>query len=429
MELSASSRAAEWRANWLLVLTCFVGLSLSTMLAQTVGLVIEPLTHEFGWSRTQITYGPSLIAILSIFLYPPAGALIDRYGGRKIALLGIVLTTAGVAGISLADGSVSQWLLLWGYYGVVSVLIKSTIWMLAINSSFKSGRSMATSVALIGTTFSSIAVPPLMQWLTDDIGWRQAYVLVALIWGIPTLVLTYFCLFDLHDKKAPSDSSDNSPQSFQKIGEIPGLSVAQALRCKPLWRIAISTMIMVLLAGSLIVHKIPMLTEKGVSRADAALIASLFGVAGVIGKLATGWLMDRFAAGRIAAITNMASAVGLLLFLLPSSSPAPIVGSMLIVGYANGTKLQVAVYLTGAYAGLRNFGKIFGFISSIYTVGGALGPVLAGLMFDQTNSYLAWIMLFVPGSLIAAALINVPGVGTSDTGTKLDLNPVQSKAH
>jgi len=401
MPPSRSERAAEWRQHWTLVLTCFVGLSLTSVVINSVGLAIEPLEREFGWSRTQVTAGTSLATMLAIPFSPFVGASIDRWGVRRIGLPGTVVASLSIAGISLANGSTTQWLALWIVYGLAALSIKATIWTAAVTGAFQAGRSLAISVILCGTAFAAISVPPLMQILTDNFGWREGYIAIAAIWGVPAFLLSWFFLFDGHDHKA----RDVEGESHAAPADLPGLSVPEAARSVTLWRIGLATLIMLILSACLVVHKVPMLTEFGVSRANAALLVSLTGVAGVIGKLVTGWMMERWDAGLVGAGTNVLAAIAMLLLLEPLRSPVTIVIAMMAVGYAGGTKLQLCVYLAGIYAGMRNYGKIFGVMASVVAVAGGFGPVVGGAFFDVFGGYNEMILTAIPASLVSALLI------------------------
>lgn len=403
MTPTPNQRAAEWRAHWPLVLTAFFGMSMTSVAIHSTGLVMAPLAGEFSWSRTQITAGVTLASVLSIPLSPFLGALIDRFGVRRLAVPGTILTTFGIAGIALANGSPVQWLLLWACLGLAMLLIKTTIWTAAITNTFYAGRSMAISVVLCGTAFTAIAVPPLMQFLTDNFGWRQGYATLALLWGVPTALLTYFCLFDARDREMRESVKDGG--KIAASTDLPGLTVKEAVRSLTLWRIGIATLIMLLLGSSLVVHKVPMLTEFGMERATAAWLASLTGVAAVFGKLVTGWMMERWDAGLVGSSTNLATALALIMLLEPFRMPTTIVLGMMVVGYAGGTKLQLCVYLTGVYAGLRNYGMIFGVMASVVAVAGGLGPFVGGAIYDLLGSYQGLIITAIPASVASALLI------------------------
>jgi predicted MFS family arabinose efflux permease len=396
-------RAAEWRAHWPLVLTAFVGLSLTSVVIYSTGLVIAPIEREFGWSRTQVTVGGSLATMLAIPLSPFVGALIDRFGVRRLALPGTVLASLGIAGIALANGSTTLWLALWAFYGLASLFIKATIWTAAVTGAFTAGRSLAISVILCGTAFAGIAVPPLMQWITDSMGWREGYLALAALWGIPAFLLSWFFLFDVHDTKRSASPVEGEASSAS--AHLPGLTMPEAVRSATLWKIGLATLIMLILGTVMLVHQVPLLTEYGISRQSAAWLTSLTGVAAVIGKLATGWMMERWDAGLVGSATNFATAFAMVFLLEPLRSPATIVGAVMVVGYAGGTKMQLCVYLTGVYAGMRNYGKIFGVMASVIAVAGGLGPIAGGAIYDAFGSYDAFVMVAIPASLVSGFLI------------------------
>ena len=393
---------AEWRAHWPLVLTAFLGMSFPPVAIYSLGVVIDPLTREFGWSRTLIMAGASIAAAVAIPCSPLVGALIDRWGVRRLALPGLVLTGISIACLGLANGSATQWMALWGFYAVVALFLKSTMWTTAVSGAFTAGRSLALAITLAGSSMATTVTPPLMRWLTDTYGWREAYAAIALGWGLPTLVLGVFFLFDARDR---SRLGVKGASATAAVADLPGLTLREAARSMILARIALATLITLLLTGILVIHKVPILIAVGVPRADAALLAGLSGLAGLLGNLTAGWLMQRFDAGWVAAVTNSMMAASLVPLLEPFRTPTLIVASMLVVGFAGGSKLQLCAYLTSMYAGLRNFGKIYGVMSSIVASTGAAAGLLGGLIYDATGSYDALIIAGIPGSLVAAVLL------------------------
>lgn len=396
------TRSAEWRKHWPVVLAAFVGFTLPSVVIQSTGLVMEPLSKEFGWSRTGISAGAALAGALSVPLSPLVGALIDRWGVRRLALPGILATSLAIAALSLANGSFLLWMTLWAIYGLAALSVKTTIWSMAVTGTFTVGRSLALGVALSGTAAAGVIVPPLTQWITDTYGWREAYVALAVSFGAPTFILSALFLKDGQEERR----SRKKAAAAQGVDPgLPGLSVKEAMRSLPLIRVALATLITLVLASSLLVHKVPILTEAGITREKAALLASLSGVAAIVGKLITSLLMERFDAGWIGGLTNATTAIAMVLLLEPFRTPAAIVVSMLFVGYAGGTKLQICAYLTGIYGGMRNFGKIFGVMASVIALASSLGPLLGGMVYDLSGGYDTLIWMAIPGSLLSGALL------------------------
>lgn len=394
---------AEWRTHWPLVLAAAVGFSFHSIVTYSIGLFIQPLSEEFGWSRAQITAGLTLAAISTVPLSPVVGTLIDRWGTRRLALPGLLLTSLSLASFGLANGSNSQWLALWAFYALVALAVKSTVWTTAVAKVFFEGRGLAMAVVLCGTAITQILAPPITRLLIDTVGWREAYFWLAAAWGGPTLILAVFFLFDSHDIAKGHGKKLGSQNLLSDA--LSGLTLRAALRNSSLLRIALATLIMMLLGIAVIVHQVPILTEAGVTRERAAYLASLSGVAGIAGKIITGWLMDRYHGAKVGGITLGISGVAFLMLLEPIRTPGLIVLSMIIIGYATGAKLQVTAYLTGRYGGMRNFGALFGTMSSLLAIGAGFGPVIAGAIFDYSGSYEPLLLIGFPAMLFCAILI------------------------
>lgn len=393
----------EWRQYWPLVLASAAGFSLHTVSSYVIGLVMEPLEAEFGWSRAQISVVSVIPSILMVLFSPSIGGLIDRWGSRRMAIPSLVLTGISLALVSLANGSIAQWYLIWLFYGLVSLGIKATVWTTAVSNAFTAARGLALGVVLCGTAISQIATPPLAQWLTDAYGWRQAYLWIGLGWTAPCVLLALFFLYDPRDRERMSARA--RPETQAVAASLPGLTFGEALRSVPLIRIGLSTLITMFIGTAILIHQVPILTTTGVSRADAALLASLSGAAAIAGKLLTGWMTDRWNAGLIGALTLLAPAIAYIMLLQPQQASWWYVTAMMIIGYTTGCKLQVCAYLTGRYAGMANFGKIFGVMTSLVGIGGGLGSVAAGAVFDHFGSYAPLLTVGIGASVLCAALI------------------------
>ena len=402
-ETDGSVRASnEWKRNWTLVLACCFGFSLSTLASQSIGMFMQPISRELGWSRSVISVGLSIPALSIILFSPIGGTLVDHWGSRRLALPGIVFAAASLASLGLVH-TVTQWFALWTLYAVAATGVIMPVWTAAVSKAFAFGRGLAVAATISGTALTGAVAPPVANWLINGFGWRWAQVWLAGGWGGVALILSV--LF-LHERRSPAGPGRvRAVATAEESSLMVGLTIREALRSGPLWRIGLSTLIILLFAGGLVVHQVPILIDAGVSRNRAALLASASAIAGLGGKLISGWLMDRARAARISGATLAVSAVGFALLLEPFRSPATIVTAMMIIGYAGGAKLQVTAYLTGRYSGLRNFGKIIGVMTSIIAVGGGVGPVLAGATYDAWGSYTPFLIAGIPGSLIAGLLI------------------------
>jgi predicted MFS family arabinose efflux permease len=396
--MNTDAVASEWR-RWPLVLSAAAGFSFFSVMTTGMGAFMDPLAREFGWSRTVLSLGLPIAGAISVLLSPFVGAIIDRHGSRKLAIPGLILLTGITAAFALVNGSVTQWVALWVIYAFVSLLVTMNVWSAAVVGAFTKARGLALGLTLAGTAAAQATTPILAVTLIDAFGWRTAFVAIGLGWGGVALLLCY--LFFHEPIRRPAAALEPG----KVADDLPGLSIAQAWRDPGLWRIAVSTLILMILTIGLLIHQIPILTEAGVSRSNAALLAGLGGLAGIVGKLVTGALMDRYRANWVGGLTLGATALAFGLLLDGVRTPVLIVVAMLVNGYAAGTKVQICSYLTSRYAGLRNFGAIFGFMGSLVALGSALGPLIAGMVYDATGGYTPFLVVGALGCLFAGFLI------------------------
>jgi MFS family permease len=401
--VQSETAAAEWRASWSVVMAAMAGFSFYSVGSYTTGLFMEPLAKEFGWGRAQISAGLLITSLMTIPLSPAVGALIDRWGSRRLAIPGTALAIAAIASFGLANGSMTQWLLLWTFYGLASLAIKATVWTAATSNAFTAGRGLALGAVLCGAAVTQTIAPVLAERLIEAFGWRQAYVWLAVGWGGPVLLLIVLFLVEpaYRQKGQPGAASVAAEQKILAGG----LGFGEAFRNLPLVRVGVSTLLFMFLSVGVLIHQVPILTEAGVSRSHAALLASLGGVAGVLGKLVTGWASDRADGATVGALTLGSAAIAFALLLEPLRSPVTIVVAMIILGYGAGTKMQITAYLTSRYGGMRNFGKIFGVMASLMAVGGGLGPIAAGAVYDHFGSYAHLLIIGIPGALMCGLLL------------------------
>ena len=383
MNADRTSAAAEWRAHWLVVMASMAGMSMMTMAIYSMGLFMAPLNREFGWTRTQISSGLTIYAMIAVPLGPFVGALIDRWGGRRLAIPGAILSGLAFACFSLNDGALVRWWALWLVFAFAVLLIKPTIWTAAVSGLFNHGRGLALAAVLCGTAIGSSVAPIVAAVAIAKFGWRTAYVMIGCGWGAAVLALVVPFFFDATDR----DRSAVASGSIAAPPALTGLTIGEALRSAALQKIAIALLLSTTLSSALAVHFVPILNSLGYSRQEAAGLAGLVGIAAIAGKLGTGWLYDRMDVGFLSAASYAVPVVPCtVLLLLPHPLAAAVVVA-LFVGWSSGAYLQAGTYLTSRFAGMRNFGKIYGFMASLLAAGAGLGPLIGGIIFDRTGGY------------------------------------------
>lgn len=391
--MAGPSAAAEWRANWAMVLAAIAGTSVSSLAIYTTGLFMQPMTAEFGWGRADFSFGLTIYAILLVPFAPVAGMMLDRFGSRRIAIAGVILFPALFACLSLATASLPMWWGLWVLLGIAAPFVSTAIWTRAVSSRFVAGRGLALAATLCGTSLSQIVAPQLVNWMITGFGWRTAFLGVGIGWGGVALALVTLFFYGARDLAQATPDADAAP-----VVEPGGLTLGEALTSVRVWRIALTELFSATIIVAMIIHFVPVLTDASVDRSVAVGLASVVGFSAIAGKLLTGFLLDRSQSNWIPTLTLWLPAVACLMLLEAAALGAWVIVPTIVFGYAVGGYYQTVTYLSTRYVGLRNFGKIFGLMTSLMGIGTGVGPWIAGAIFDRTGSYQAW--------LIAAAVIS-----------------------
>lgn len=399
---TASDRALvrqEWRNGWPVAVASFIGFAYLGLISYSLSVFIEPLTSEFGWSRTFISSGFSASTMLSAIMAPFFGLALDRWGVRRLAIPGVALTALAIAGFGAITGAIWQWYALWLAYSVFSMATKQTTWVTAVSSAFSRGRGLALGIAMCGSALMQSTVAPLTVVLIDRFGWRLAYVALGLGWGAVTLLV---CWLFLRDAKPRRDAGGGHAAAAPPAE---GMTLREAMRSRALWSIAISTLLIMGLTIGFSIHQVPILMGAGVSRSNAALLVSTVGLAGIAGKVLTGLMLDRFHANWVGGLTLAVTAVSFAVLVEEGLTSGIIFFAMLVNGYTQGAKVQISSYLTARYAGMRAFGAVFGIMSAMMTLGSSIGPLLAGYAYDTTGSYSPFLVGGAIGCVIAGGLL------------------------
>lgn len=403
--LSVSAKA-EWREHWPVVLSSFFGVGLLTVYVYSTGIMIKPLEEEFGWSRAQISSGPTIVAVIGCLAAPFIGMAIDRFGARRIAIPGVICLCAALAALSQANASIWSWWGLWFLVALAHPFIKPTVWVAAVSSVFMTGRGFALAIALCGMSLGAAITPILANFLIDRYGWRSAYVGLSAFWLAVTLPMVVFGFFSAIDKRRVRRATE---AAAVPVPVLTGMEGRPALRSFKFAKIATAASVISMCSIAMQVNLVPIISAAGIDRTTAATIAGVNGISGIIGKLLGGALIDRFDAGRVVGIAVTLPAISaMLLILAPGSIPAAVVAVGLL-GFALGIEIDGVGYLTSRHFGLRHFGLIYGVIAGLLALASGIGPVLANHAYDVTGTYLPMLWSVIPLALLSAFLFAALG--------------------
>lgn len=406
MSASANGAVAEWRKYAMVPLAAALGYSTSVIHIYGLGPYIEPVQEAFGWSRTQATVGLTIATIINAIFCIPVGILVDRLGPRFVGLVGVLLTTAAFAAIGTATGGDANWYMLWMFLAFATLPVQATVWTSAVASRFEVSRGLALAITLSGASLAAAVFPVLATWLIGTYGWRNAFAIEAVIWAAITFPMLLFFFRGARDDQRKARASAAPPEA---VPVLEGATFAEGLRSTVFHRLFLASMLFTFTIIALVVHFVPILTDRGADRLAAAGIASMVGIFSIVGRLGTGLLLDRFKASIVGGVAFLLPIIACTLLLLAGSNPAAQLLAAVVVGLTLGAEVDVIVYLTTKHFGLKNFGALYGGLLTALSIGTAFGPLAASALYDQTGAYTPFLMLtivFMAASSLA--LLSLP---------------------
>ncbi len=402
MDSHAGSAGDEWRRNGMLPLAAALGYATCVIHIYGLGVYIGPVAEEFGWSRAAVTVGLTLSMMIQALTAIPIGLAVDRFGPRKLALIGVVLTCAAFANIGNASGGQANWYMIWIVMSLASLPVQATVWTSAVASRFTASRGLALAVTLCGASVALIVFPWLGAKLIADHGWRQAMRIEAVIWLAVAWPLVFLLFRGAQDVK-PADIAPEERAALR------GISMRQGLRSTVFLRLMLVALLFTFAMIGLNVHFPLMLKAQGYDPLAAARQASLIGFASIPGRIGTGLLLDRLRASQVGAAAFMLPAVACLVLLLGGGGTLSAVIAAGFIGFTLGAEVDVLVFLTTRHFGLKNFGGLYGGVLAALSVGTAFGPLAAARVFDVEGSYDLFLWFTVALMLVSsAALLSLP---------------------
>ena len=363
------------------------------------GIFIKPISQELGFGRGDIATAIGISSVMTAVASPFFGRLIDRYGVRTPLAVSIILFALATAAMSLLPGSVFGLYAMFALAGLFAIGQTPGSYSKVVSAWFDRQRGFALGIVLAGVGMGTIVLPMICKTLIGTFGWREAYLglagLIILLAFLPVLLFIREPTRALAGGLSPGVT-------------LPGVSMREAARDRRFWYMIVSFFLAVVAINGSLVHVVPMLTDRGMSLADAVAIISSSGIALIVGRLLAGWIIDRVFAPYVAVFFLVCPMVGLLILALQPVEVSPLVG-VLLLGLGIGGETDLLSYMVSRYFGLAKFGTIYGWIFTAALAGNAVGSSILGWAFQLTHSYSATLIAYSLLLAVATALTLVLG--------------------
>ncbi|KQM20809.1 MFS transporter [Novosphingobium sp. Leaf2] len=364
---------------------------MSALFMGSFPVFLEPVSKDLGWGRSVFPQFITILSLSSALLMPIGGRIIDRIGVRWPVTIGLLMIAAGFGMVSLLKDA---GLLFWGaalLMGAGAAISGPPAFVPLIASWYDRNRALALGcIVSVAPACSQAIVSPMTQQLLAILGWRAAYRSLGMIVLAAAVIAALGFL---------------RPRSHMPGGpEIMGTSsgVGAAMRTPTFWLLAIGASLGSATVIGLTVHLVAWQTGRGVAPETAALVLSVLFITGTAGAFLAGYAADRIRDSRLLQLFYALPIVGIAIMTASVALPALMLGSIFI-GIAMGATTGLAPFFATRYFGLKASAQIFGIILSLTMVAIGLAPLLIGLGYDVSGSYI------VPMAVAAVVLAIATG--------------------
>jgi sugar phosphate permease len=404
----------RWRVHyaWVVAFITFLSLLASAGIRSTSTIMVLPLEHDFGWDRATVSLALSVNLLLYGLCGPFAGALMSRFGVRRVMLVG--LTTLAVAtGLSVFMSQVWQLIGLWGLLvglgaGSMALVLGATV----ATRWFLGRRGLVLGLFAASTATGQLIFLPLQAAIVESAGWRLAVLLVSVVAIVVAALVALFMRDDPQDVGlAPYGATMPVPAvPVQTTGNPFTLAVDtlfQSARVRDFWLLAGSFAICGATTFGLIsVHLIPASVEHGFDEVTAAGMLAAMGAFDLVGTTASGWLTDRIDPRKLLVWYYTLRGIALLFLPAAYGLGVPALAAFVVFyGLDWVATVPPTVRLVADRFGRERVGPVFGWVSAAHQIGASVVALGAGMVHTWLGDYLVAFMTAGALCLVASGLI------------------------
>ncbi len=364
----------------------------SALLGQAYGAYVVLLRDEFGWSKTMLSAASSLREAESGIMGPVQGWLLDRMGPRAVARVGVIVLGVGFVLFSRVNSPLTFYLAFFTMSVGGSLAGYLTITFAAVHW-FERRRATAISLTSAGFALGGMAIP-IVVLVLEALGWRTTALLSGVLIVVAGLPLTQVLRHHPHDHGLELDGAPAAtvtgagarpPVAVAAVG--PDFTLGEALRAPSFWWVSLGHASALFTVSAMGVHLVSHLKQsQGYTLGQASTIVFLMTFVFLIGTLSGGPVGDRTSKRGLVVTCMGMHAIGLVL-LSHATSLWMVLAFVLIHGMAWGWRGPQMAALRADYFGRAAYGKIMGVSNMIIILGTISGPLIAGIVYDQTGSY------------------------------------------
>lgn len=400
-------KAKRFTYHWAIVIACFILMASSVGITQNCfNLFSIEIMNELKFTASQVQVMNTIATLMTMVSALVVGTVFNKFSMRLAMPVYAICLTGGFFLYSTVN-SLAQLYNLSALVGFGRGGVAVVPCGLLMNNWFKEKRGFATGIALAGSTAGGFVFVRIANAIIASMDWRRAYMVLGVMAAVLIIPTVIFVIREKPEDKGlrPYGATDEDTASAVKA-EFTGISRKKFLKTSAFWMLGITFFLISAINMGLQNNVSIYLTmQKGQTRELAADVASILLLSQVVGKILLGSIYDKKG-------VKFGSAYGCVVFLLSivtimlAGNKAFAIIFGVIVGLALSMTTCTPPLLTSLAVGRREYSSIYGLLNAFATAGVALGPVIAGFIYDHTESYdLAWIIFAVVAVVILVLTI------------------------
>jgi MFS transporter, OFA family, oxalate/formate antiporter len=351
----------------------------------TYGVFFKEFQAEFGWSRAAISGASSLVFLMMGLVGIIAGKMNDRIGPKVIIMVSGTSMGLGYLLLSRLE-TLWQLYLLYGVLVGIGLSTHDVITLSTIARWFVKRRGMMSGIVKVGTGCGQFLVPLIATMLIAAYGWRNSYFIIGAAALVIFVAVAQILSRDPQSKGLLPDGDSHDSFNNRMGSREAGITLREAARTGQFWIMCVVEFAIFSCLLTIIVHIVPHARDLGLNPPVAVGVLSTIGGVSMLGRFVMGTANDKIGGKRSLIICCILLLCGLL-WLQVASKAWMLFLFAVIYGFAHGGFFTVISPMVAELFGTGSHGVLFGIILASGTIGGAIGPFMAGRTFDVTGSY------------------------------------------
>ena len=411
---------------WVAIAVSMAAFSSVAFFNPVLGALTPPLRDQFGWSTASIGFAITIGTIAGAILTPAVGIILDRRGARELLVAGVALLAAMMTALAFIDQAWQLWLA-WGAGRAIAVAVIETAVIVVIANWFIRDRGRAMGLTMVGTRGAMALMPPAIGIALAAAGLREAFIALAIMIAavalIPPLIVrrrpedvgllpdsgrrpitrTEMTTPSANDQDASTTSTEAAPLTAAE-GADPEWTVRGAIRTRAFWLLLLGTSMLRIVGGTTNFMFVLHLSQNGIAPETSVFLYPLWAGMGILGGVIGGELRQRMSVRRALPLIIIFTTTGII-WLMQANALWMAIVFVIWHGLAFGAQLPLNRVSFPDYFGRYSVGRIRSATAPVQLGLNALGPLAAGLAFDQTGSYDQVFLAFI--ALLATAALSI----------------------